>query len=165
MEETQPPGPQDEAVHTLEHVDQYLQIGQESDASDIHLGVNAQPIWRRFGQLESIWLQADVLLAADTERLAMGFLNDHQKELLRDRGDVDFAYATPTLAAFARASSGIDSASIIVFRIINSEPAERWTNSACPRSLKTAHPISQRPRARDRVGRLGKIDDARRARR
>ena len=36
-------------VHTLEHVDQYLLIGKESDASDIHLGVNAQPIWRRFG--------------------------------------------------------------------------------------------------------------------
>src|SRR3954466_3923594 len=81
-------------VHTLEHVDQYLQIGQESGASDIHLGVNAKPIWRRFGGLESIWMQADLLSAADTERLAMGFLNDEQKKILAERGDIDFAYAT-----------------------------------------------------------------------
>ena len=120
MEETQPPGPESEPVHTLEHVDQYLQIGQESDASDVHLGVNAQPIWRRFGLLESIWMQADRLSAADTERLAMGFLNDHQKELLRDRGDVDFAYATSFgrfRASVVRHRLGID----IVFRIINSK--------------------------------------------
>ena len=120
MEEPQAPGPEGEAVHTLEHVDQYLQIGQESDASDIHLGVNAQPIWRRFGLLESIWMQADRLSAADTERLAMGFLNDHQKELLMERGDVDFAYATSFgrfRASVVRHRLGID----IVFRIINSK--------------------------------------------
>ena len=120
MEEIQPPGPQSEAVHTLEHVDQYLQIGQESDASDVHLGVNAQPIWRRYGTLESIWMQADTLLPADTERLAMGFLNDHQKELLRDRGDVDFAYANSFgrfRASVVRHRLGID----IVFRIISSK--------------------------------------------
>ena len=120
MEESQAPGPQGEAVHTLDHVDQYLQIGQESDASDVHLGVNAQPIWRRFGLLESIWMQADRLSAADTERLAMGFLNDHQKELLTERGDVDFAYATSFgrfRASVVRHRLGID----IVFRIINSK--------------------------------------------
>ena len=120
MEETHPPEAQAEVVHTLEHVDQYLQIGQESDASDIHLGVNAQPIWRRFGSLESIWLQADKLSAADTERLAMGFLNDHQKEILRERGDVDFAYATGFgrfRASVVRHRLGLD----IVFRIINSK--------------------------------------------
>ena len=120
MEETQPPGPETEVVHTLEHVDQYLQIGQESDASDVHLGVNAQPIWRRYGTLESIWMQADTLLAADTERLAMGFLNDHQKEILNDRGDVDFAYANSFgrfRASVVRHRLGID----IVFRIISSK--------------------------------------------
>jgi twitching motility protein PilT len=128
MEETHSPEPQsephaetqNEPVHTLEHVDQYLHIGQESEASDVHLGVNAQPIWRRFGMLESIWLQADILTAVDTERLAMGFLNDHQKELLRDRGDVDFAYATDFgrfRASVVRHRLGID----IVFRIINTK--------------------------------------------
>src|SRR5580692_1675076 len=83
-----------EPVHTLAHVDQYLLIAQESGASDIHLGVNAQPIWRRNGTLEAIWLQADKLSEHDTQTLAMGFLDDAQKHLLADRGDVDFAYAT-----------------------------------------------------------------------
>src|SRR5688500_16728631 len=52
-------GPTEGQVHALEHVDQYLHVGQESDASDIHLGVNAPPIWRRNGTLEPVWLQAD----------------------------------------------------------------------------------------------------------
>jgi twitching motility protein PilT len=111
---------ENEAVHTLAHVDQYLLIAQESGASDIHLGVNAQPIWRRNGILESIWLQADILTAADTESLAMGFLNDHQKQLLADRGDVDFAYATSFgrfRASVVRQRIGID----IVFRIISTK--------------------------------------------
>ena len=135
MEETPPPGPQTEPVHTLEHVDQYLQIGQESDASDIHLGVRAQPGWRRFGQLEPIWLQADTLAAEDTERLAMGFLNDPQKELLRDRGDVDFAYATSFgrfRASVVRHRLGID----IVFRIISTK-LRSMDDLALPPILKT----------------------------
>jgi twitching motility protein PilT len=77
-----------EHVHTLDHVDHYLRVGQESGASDIHLGVNALPIWRRFGTLEPIWLQADRLSAADTQRLALGFLDEEQKALLEQRGDV-----------------------------------------------------------------------------
>ncbi|MHA3774563.1 type IV pilus twitching motility protein PilT [Verrucomicrobiota bacterium sgz303538] len=111
-------GPSEGQVHTLEHVDLYLQIGQESDASDIHLGVNAPPIWRRFGNLEPIWLQADKLTPVDTERLAMGFLTEPQQRQLMERGDVDFAYATAFgrfRASVVRHRLGID----IVFRIIN----------------------------------------------
>ena len=107
-----------EPVHTLAHVDQYLLIAQESGASDIHLGVNSQPIWRRNGLLEAIWLQADKLTAADTESLAMGFLDDHQKQLLAERGDVDFAYSNPNgrfRASVVRQRIGID----LVFRIIS----------------------------------------------
>jgi len=113
------PAPVAEEVHTLEHVDQYLLVGKESDASDIHLGVNSQPIWRRFGSLEPIWLQAPKLTAADTERLAMTFLTDPQKKLLVERGDVDFAYANPTgryRTSVVRHRLGFD----LVFRIISS---------------------------------------------
>jgi len=112
--------PTEQEIHTLEHVDQYLLVGKESDASDIHLGVNSQPIWRRFGTLEPIWLKAPFLTAADTERLAMGFLNDAQKKLLHDRGDVDFAYANPTgrfRTSVVRHRLGLD----LVFRIINTK--------------------------------------------
>jgi twitching motility protein PilT len=104
-------------VHALAHVDQYLAIGKESGASDIHLSVNVAPTWRRFGTLEPIWLQADRLAAADTERLAMGFLNDAQKTLLEERGDVDFAYSNENgryRTSVVRHRLGYD----LVFRII-----------------------------------------------
>ena len=127
-------GPSEGQVHTLEHVDQYLHVGQESDASDIHLGVNAQPIWRRFGNLEPIWLQADKLTPVDTERLAMGFLTDPQKQQLAERGDVDFAYATEFgrfRASVVRHRLGID----LVFRIINSK-LRTMDELGLPESLK-----------------------------
>jgi twitching motility protein PilT len=128
------PGSGSEHVHTLEHVDHYLRIGQESGASDIHLGVNALPIWRRFGSLEPIWLQADRLSAADTERLAMGFLDDHQKQILTEHGDVDFAYATDFgrfRASVVRHRLGLD----LVFRIISSH-VRTMDELGLPQSLK-----------------------------
>jgi len=123
-----------EEVHALEHVDQYLRIGQESGCSDVHLGVNSQPIWRRFGTLEPIWMQAVKLSAVDTERLAMGFLNDDQKKLLADRGDVDFAYATAFgrfRASVVRHRLGID----LVFRIISGN-LRSMDELGLPESLK-----------------------------
>jgi len=107
-------------VRTLEHVDQYLMVGKESDASDIHLSVNSQPIWRRFGALEPIWRQAPVLTAADTEKLSMGFLTEPQKKQLEERGDVDFAYANAFgrfRTCVVRQRLGYD----LTFRIIKSE--------------------------------------------
>jgi len=106
-------------VKTLDHVDQYLMVGKESGASDIHLAVNSPPIWRRFGNLEPIWLQAPVLTPADTEKLTMGFLTDAQKKTLADRGDVDFAYANSFgrfRACVVNQRLGYD----LTFRIINS---------------------------------------------
>ncbi len=106
-------------IRTLDHVDQYLMVGKESEASDIHLCVNSRPIWRRYGTLEPIWLQAPTLTAADTERLAMGFLTDAQKAIMAERGDVDFAYANSLgrfRACVVRQRLGYD----LTFRIINS---------------------------------------------
>jgi len=77
---------EEQHVHTLGHVDQYLKFGQEYDASDIHLSVSYPPCWRRYGTLQPIWPDADELTAKDTERLAMGFLSDKQKKRLKERG-------------------------------------------------------------------------------
>ncbi len=106
------------AEHILEHVDNYLRIGQESNASDIHLGVNAPPMWRRNGIFEPIWLQAKRLTPEDTLRLAEGFLTPSQIETLNKRGDVDFAYANDFgrfRTSVVRQRNGVD----LVFRIIN----------------------------------------------
>ena len=105
--------------HVLfEHVDRYLLIGQESDASDIHLGVNMPPLWRRFGNLEPIFRQAPHLTAQDTENLARGFLDDAQLRRLEEVGDVDFAYSNSFgrfRTSVIRQRLGID----LVFRIIS----------------------------------------------
>ena len=105
--------------HVLfEHVDRYLLIGQESDASDIHLGVNMPPLWRRYGNLEPIFRQAPRLSAQDTENLARGFLDEAQLKRLEEIGDVDFAYSNSFgrfRTSVVRQRLGID----LVFRIIS----------------------------------------------
>ena len=121
-------------AQTLAHVDDYLRKGQESDASDIHLPMNCLPTWRRYGNLEPIWLKAPMLTAADTERLAMGFLTEAQQKILHERGDVDFAYATNFgrfRASVVRHRLGID----LVFRIINTK-LRTMDELGLPQSLK-----------------------------
>ena len=105
--------------HVLfDHVDRYLLIGQESSASDIHLGVNMPPIWRRNGTMEPIFRQAPRLTATDTENLTRSFLNEEQLQRLEDIGDVDFAYSTEFgrfRTSVVRQRLGVD----LVFRIIS----------------------------------------------
>lgn len=110
--------PTHDLVPCLEHVDQYLQLGQQYDCSDIHLATDTTPHWRRFGQLQPIWPNAAKLTAADTERLAYSFLSPKERERLETRGDVDFAYSTDFgrfRASVVRQRLGFD----MVFRIIN----------------------------------------------
>ncbi len=110
--------PAHDLVPALEHVDQYLQLGQQYDCSDIHLPTTSVPHWRRFGQLQPIWPNAAALTAADTERLAMGFLGEKERARLDEKGDVDFAYSNEFgrfRASVVRQRLGFD----LVFRIIN----------------------------------------------
>jgi twitching motility protein PilT len=100
------------------HVDHYLAAGQQAGASDVHLGVNAPPIWRLHGTLRPIWPDAPKFMAEHTAALANGFLTDLQKAQLAERGDADFAYANDFgrfRTSVVRHRLGID----ILFRIIN----------------------------------------------
>ena len=76
----------------LGHVDDYLNLGKEADASDIHLSVSSPPTCRRYGALLPMWENAPKLTAEDTEALVKGFLDEQQCQRLIDQGDVDFAY-------------------------------------------------------------------------
>jgi twitching motility protein PilT len=108
------------AAGTARHVDEYLAVGVQAGASDIHLGVNAPPIWRLNGVLQPIWPDAPRLTAEDTAALAEGFLPDIHKAQLAERGDADFAYATEFgrfRTSVVRQRLGID----LVFRIINTQ--------------------------------------------
>src|SRR6266513_3100198 len=106
--------------HPLSHVDEYLAVGQSAGASDVHLGVNAPPIWRLHGTLQPIWPDAPRLTSDQTLALAEGFLSNLQKTLLNDRGDADFAYANDVgryRTSAVRQRLGVD----LVFRIINTK--------------------------------------------
>src|SRR6476469_8892821 len=104
----------------VRHVDEYLAIGQKAGASDIHLGVNAPPIWRLHGILQPIWPDAAKLTSEQTTALAEGFLTEAQTIQLNQRGDADFAYANEFgrfRTSVVRQRLGID----LVFRIINTK--------------------------------------------
>src|SRR6266542_5032432 len=104
--------------HPLGHVDEYLEIGQKAGASDVHLAVNAQPIWRLHGALEPIWPDAPPLTGEQTAALAESFVPDLYKTELNTRGDSDFAYANEFAryrTSVVRQRLGIE----IVFRVIN----------------------------------------------
>src|SRR2546423_4951125 len=104
--------------HPLGHVDDYLEIGQKAGASDVHLAVNAQPIWRLHGTLEPIWPDAPPLTGEQTAALADSFVPDVYKTELNTRGDSDFGYANEFAryrTSVVRQRLGIE----IVFRVIN----------------------------------------------
>src|SRR3954471_5980004 len=108
------------ASHPLSHVDEYLAVGLSAGASDIHLGVNAPPMWRLHGTLQPIWPDAPRFNSEQTLALAEGFLSNQQKTQLNDRGDADFAYANSIgryRTSVVRQRLGVD----LVFRIINTK--------------------------------------------
>ena len=114
--------------------------------------------------LEPIWLQAPKLTPADTERLAMGFLNEHQKEQLYRARATSISPTQRTFGRFrasvVRHRLGID----LVFPHHQHQGADDG-RAGPPAEPEAAHAISQRPRPRDRLGRLRQIHHARRARR
>src|SRR5437660_11701121 len=105
---------------TMRHVDDYLEVGQKAGASDVHLAVNAQPIWRLHGRLEPIWPDAPLLTAEQTAALAEAFVPDVYKNELNTRGDSDFAYANE-LARYRTSVVRQRLEIEIVFRVINSK--------------------------------------------
>ena len=110
----------EEQVTILDHVDEYLRIGQEYECSDIHLATNARPTWRRFGTLQPIWDTSPKVTAEHAELLVNGFLKEKELNRLKERGDVDFAYSND----FGRFRASVVAQRLgydITFRIIDSE--------------------------------------------
>lgn len=105
----------------LEHLNDYLRLGQFYGASDVHIGVAAPPMMRRNGCLQVMWYKAPMFQAGQTERLMMGFITDSQKAAFRERGDLDFCYSVEGMGRFrssvVRQRIGVDG----VFRIINNK--------------------------------------------
>jgi twitching motility protein PilT len=106
------------AIAALSSVDEYLQLAQQYDCSDLHLATGSSPMWRRYGTLQPIWANAALLTSDDTRALAYNFLGDSHVKTLEKRGDVDFAYS-PSFGRF-RCSVVVQRLGIdLTFRIIN----------------------------------------------
>src|SRR2546423_15374498 len=119
---------------TLGRVVDYLAVGQQAGASDVHLGVNAPPVWRLHGVLQPIWPDAAKWTSDYTAALAEGFLTDAQKIRLNEHGDADFAYANSSgrfRTSVVRQRLGID----LVFRIIDTR-VRTMDELGLPESLK-----------------------------
>jgi len=97
----------------------YLRLGQQYGASDIHIGVGAPPMMRRHGCLQVMWHRAPLLTGKQTQRLLMSFLDEPQTKRFKEIGDLDFCYDAPGLGRFrtsvVRQRVGVDG----VFRVIN----------------------------------------------
>jgi twitching motility protein PilT len=101
------------------HVDEYLDLGKQAEASDIHLSVSSPPTCRRYGTLLPMWENAPPLTPENTEELVRGFLDEHQLARLQEIGDVDFAYNNVNgryRTSVVRQRLGYD----LAFRIISS---------------------------------------------
>ena len=102
-------------------ITEFLRLGFDAQASDVHIGVGAPPLMRRHGTLQPLFHDATVLTAAHTEALVHTFLNPQQLEVLEKNKGLDFSHDIPGLARFranvVRQRKGHDA----VFRIINTK--------------------------------------------
>lgn len=108
----------EEKVPLLDHVNEYLRLAQEYDASDLHLATSSPPMWRRYGTLQTIWPNSEIITPEHAEKLAYSFLEDKERAQLDERGDVDFAYTADFgrfRASVVKQRLGID----LCFRVIS----------------------------------------------
>ncbi len=119
----------------ITHVDQFLQYAQSADASDVHLCSGAAPTWRRNGNIEPIFPDAEILTEGHTRMLAESFLGEERLGVLDSRGDVDFAYDGGYgrfRSSVVRQRVGFD----LVFRIIHAQ-LRTLEQLGLPESLKS----------------------------
>jgi twitching motility protein PilT len=119
----------------ITHVDQFLQYAQSAEASDMHLCSGAQPTWRRCGNIEVMFPDAEYLNAGHTRMLAESFLSPERLAQLDSQGDVDFAYE----ASFGRFRASVIRQRVgydLVFRIIHAK-LRTLSELGLPDSLKS----------------------------
>jgi twitching motility protein PilT len=81
-----------------------LMAAVQNKASDIHLTVNAYPLFRINGELQSAGKLNPVfnnkLAPAETKELAKQLTSDEQRDVLEKKGEIDFSFALPDIARF-----------------------------------------------------------------
>ncbi len=81
------------------NVDKILAQAVELEASDVHIAVAVPPIVRVHGSLQVLEGYSK-LTPDDTSSLINQLLQEHQKALFDERGELDFSYGIPSLGRF-----------------------------------------------------------------
>lgn len=75
-----------------------LAFSVEQKASDVHIGAGIPPKLRINGRLVDV--EGDKLTPADAAACIGSTMNDRHKEVLRNKGEVDFSYSAPETGRF-----------------------------------------------------------------
>lgn len=75
-----------------------LIIAKEKNASDVHITVGIPPKCRVNGELINLGIPK--LLPEDTMNMVSEMMNEHHKQILDQKGEVDFSYAIPSLGRY-----------------------------------------------------------------
>lgn len=79
-------------------VKELLLIAKDMNASDLHITVGIPPKCRVNGELKN--MEFDRILPADTTGMLEEIVNSHNKEILDELGEVDFAYSIPSIGRY-----------------------------------------------------------------
>ena len=75
-----------------------LAFAVEQNASDIHIAVGIPPKLRINGRLTEVELPA--MTPADAAEAIGSTMHDRHKQILKERGEVDFSFASPETGRF-----------------------------------------------------------------
>ncbi|MBI4482269.1 MAG: type IV pilus twitching motility protein PilT [Acidobacteria bacterium] len=81
------------------NIDEMLRVAVEQGASDVHLKVGIAPYYRINGELMPL-PGFPKLTKDDTGNLAAGLMNARQKQIFKDKAEVDLAYALAGMGRF-----------------------------------------------------------------
>jgi len=81
-----------------ELLDQLLVEAMEAVASDVHITVALPPMMRVNGQLKP--MRDYKLTPEQTAKICHSMLNEKQREILEEKGEVDFSYGIPNVSRF-----------------------------------------------------------------
>lgn len=86
-------------------------------ASDVHITVGLPPRARVNGKLVN--LDYPKLLPEDTDKIITSIMNEHQLEIFRKKGEVDFAFSIPRIGRYRINAFRQRGSSACAFRIVN----------------------------------------------
>ncbi len=100
-------------------IDPLLQEAVKRNASDLHLSVSLPPVLRLHGEL--IPLDAPPLEPQDTAALAKQIMDEKQKAIFEEKGEIDLSYSCAGLARFRVNIYSQRGSTAIAMRVINTE--------------------------------------------